>query len=151
MKKAEGGDVPLRGAGGKNRQSAGFSRGRLGASLWERRREEEQARETALTNITLFLGRGSATGWERRRARRIDASFCLNYRRRSYDFLRSPPTPSPIRYFPSFSKTFSRPLVQPPFSNNVKCIVCLRSYLQRRRASSYFMEHPLQGHALATL
>lgn len=47
-------------------------------------------------------GQGSATGWERRRARRIDASFCLNYRRRSYDFLRPPPIPS-SHFFSSFS------------------------------------------------
>lgn len=47
-------------------------------------------------------GQGSATGWERRRARRIDASFCLNYRHRSYDFLRPPAAPS-SRFFSSFS------------------------------------------------
>lgn len=132
-------------------QSAGFSRGRRpGASLWERRREEERIRRErkSAREHHSISGQGSATGCERERGEGpvgLMHPFSWIIALRSYDFLR----PS-RRYFPSFSTTFSR-LRPPPFSNNVKCIVCLRSYLQRRQLSSYFTEHPLQGRVLLAL
>jgi len=60
---AEGRDVPRPSGGGKNRQSAGFSRGRVGsASLWEHRREEEQARETERSRTSLYFWAGECHG-----------------------------------------------------------------------------------------
>lgn len=60
-------------------------------------------REAALYEHHSISGQGSAAEWERRRVRRIDASFRLNYRRGSYDSL------SPSCLFSHFFRPFPSP------------------------------------------
>jgi len=108
----------------------GFSRGRPGESVGTPGRGERGRRDSGESG-----GRASLYFWtegesrERRRVRRIDASFCLNYRRESYE----PPDPSPP---PPLATT--RPhffLFSGPFRASSRS---LRSASRRRRVYRLF-------------
>lgn len=131
---------------GKIGSHPGFSRGRPCEFVGTPTRGGT-ARETApRTSLYFWTGDRRRDGREGRRTRRIDASFSLNYRRGSYAIVRPAPALSLSLSPPHFFRPFPRPFrASSPFpSGGVKCIVCLHSYLQRRRPPSYFTERALQ-------
>lgn len=104
--------------------------------------ERRDGERNSATNITLFLDRGVL------RDERGGGSAGLMHPF-AWIIAAGPTTlhPPPVS-FPTFFRPFPSPfracsLSRPPsFSNNVKCIVCLRSYLRRRWLPNYFTEHP---------